>query len=145
MDRSERFEHAEAVRRGVAGDGTYHDTAEHHPRSVHDAAQQLGLPESEIERVVLVAEGELVVHKSGRGTVIPVGGGGMYEVEDASALKGQASSPAKEAPEGLEAAAEERAKASEERAAAAESPKDVDKPADKASTAAPKSGGRSGS
>jgi hypothetical protein len=142
MDRSERFEQAEAVRRGVAGDGTYHDTGEHEPRSVHDAAQQLGLPESEIERVVLVAEGELVVHKSGRGTVIPVGGGGMYEVEDAAALKGQTSSPAREAPEGLAAAAEERAKVSEERAAPSEAPK---QPSDKASTAAPKSGGRSGS
>jgi hypothetical protein len=90
----------------MAGDGSYHVGDEVVPtvRSKAEAAQQLGLPEQDIDEVRLVDAGDLVVFKSGRGVVIPVGGGGMYEVPDASKLDSEAA-PA--APEPAEAAAEE--------------------------------------
>ena len=124
-----RSDHAEAVRRGIAGDGSYHlgDDVAPTVRSKAEAAQQLGLPEADIAEVRLVDAGDLVVLKSGRGVVIPVGGGGMYEVPDASTLESEAA-PA--APEPADASA------------------DVPKPAAAKSadkTGSGKSGGRLGS
>lgn len=101
-----RSEQAEVARRGMAGDGSYHvgDDVVPTVRSKAEAAQQLGLPEQDIDEVRLVDAGDLVVLKSGRGVVIPVGGGGMYEVADASKL-GSEAAPA--APEPASATADE--------------------------------------
>lgn len=115
-----RSEQAEVARRGMAGDGSYHvgDDVELTVRSKAEAAQQLGVPEGDIKEVRLVDDGDLVVLKSGRGVVIPVGGGGMYEVADASKLDSEA---AAEAPAPTDAAAAEPKPAATGKASSAKS------------------------
>ncbi len=78
-----RSEESERVRRGVAGDGSYHvsDDVQPEPMSKAAAAKLLDINEADIVEVRLHEDGDLIVHASGRGTVVPVGGGGMYEVE----------------------------------------------------------------
>jgi hypothetical protein len=93
-----RSEEAEARRRGVAGDGSHHADEPAEPMSKAHAAQLLGVREADIAEVRIVDDGDLVVHASGRGTVIPLGGGSYYDVEKVPAppsAKPEPKAPAK--------------------------------------------------
>jgi hypothetical protein len=95
-----RSEEAEAKRLGVAGDGSPHVEQPAKAMGKDQAALLLGIREADIVEVRVVDDGDLVVHASGRGTVIPLGGGSYYDVEKvpakpepkASARGGKASS-----------------------------------------------------
>ncbi len=82
-----RSEQAEAVRRGIAGDGSYHvpDDVAAERRSKAEMAKLLDIAEADIAEVRVHPDGDLIVHASGRGTVVPVGGGGMYPLEQVPA------------------------------------------------------------